>query len=188
MRQAGEVPAILYGLGEQNICLSVPHDEVQAALRHGSHLVQLRGGANDQALLKEIHWDAYGTDVLHLDLTRVKAGQLVELTLPVELRGEAPGVNKGGVVNHLVHEAEVECTPATIPDKIEVNINDLEVGETIHASDLEIPDGVKLLLDPETAIVTCFEARAEEEEEEGIAGGAEPEVIGRKEDEDESGD
>jgi len=124
-----------------------------------------------------------------LDLTRVTAGQLVEVMLPVELRGEAPGINKGGVVIHQVHEAEVQCTPAMIPEKIEININELDVEQSILASEIELPEGVKLLLDPEEVIVSCVEAKAEEDvEDEGLAGGAEPEVIGRKEDdEDESG-
>lgn len=183
MREAGETPAVLYGLGKESVSLTVPTDELATVMRHGSHVVQLQGDVKDQALLKEIQWDALGVGVLHLDLTRVTAGQLVEVMLPVELRGEAPGINKGGVVSHQVHEAEVQCTPAMIPEKIEVNINELDVGQSILASEIELPEGVKLLLDPEEVIVSCVEAQAEEEvDDEGLAGGAEPEVIGRKED------
>ena len=187
-RNAGEIPAVLYGHGEANICLSVPQAQVARAMRQGTHLVQLEGDVKDQALLKEIQWDSLGVNVLHLDLTRVKAGELVELTITVELRGEAPGINKGGVVSHLVHEVDIRCTPAAIPEKIEVNINELDLERSICASELDVPEGVELLLDPETIIVSCLEAKAEAEaEEEGAVGGAEPEVIGRKEeDEDES--
>lgn len=190
LRQAGATPAVLYGHGEETVCLQVPTDELEAAIRHGSQLVQLQGDVKEQALFKDVQWDALGVTVLHLDLTRVSAGEIIELTLPIELRGEAPGTKKNGIINHLIHEAEVECKPAAIPEKLEVNINELDLDQSIHAGEIEMPEGVKLLLDPEAVIVTCFEEQVAEEEEEGLVGVAEPEVIGRKEDEDEgeSGD
>lgn len=187
LRQAGETPAVLYGHGKETVCLQVPTEELDAAIRHGSQLVQLQGDVKDQALFKDVQWDPLGVSVLHLDLTRVRAGEIVELTLPIELRGEAPGTKKNGIVNQMIHEAEVECKPAAIPEKLEVNINELDLDQSIHASEIDMPEGVKLLLDPEAVIVTCFEEQVVEEEEEGLVGTAEPEVIGRTE-EDEEGE
>ncbi len=98
----------------------------------------------------------------------------------MELRGQAVGVKDGGVVEHFVHEVEIECEALSIPDKLELNIHDLKVGDSLSASDLRLPPGVTLISDPEVVLVHCVEARKEEEAEGGAAGVAEPEVIGRK--------
>jgi large subunit ribosomal protein L25 len=77
--------------------------------------------------------------VLHIDLTRVSATEKVRVTIPVELRGEAPGSRQGGMIEHLVHEVEIECPAASLPERIEVNINSLQVGDSIKLGDLKLP-------------------------------------------------
>ena len=183
MRAAGAIPAVLYGHGQDTISLSVPSDEIETVVRHGSHIVNLQGAVVETALVRDVQWDAFGIDVLHVDLTRVKAGEAVELTVPIELRGDAPGVKAGGIVKHLLHEVEISCPVSVVPDKLVVNINDLELDGSIAASDLELPEGAKLMVDDETLVVQCEEAAPELEEEALPTEGAEPEVIGRKEEE-----
>ena len=184
-RQAGDIPAVLYGHGESSVSLSVHKDQVAAALRHGSRLVDLKGAVNESALIRELQWDTYGIEVLHVDFARVSEDERIEVTVPVELRGEAPGVREGGVVEHLVHEVEIECLATSIPEKMQVNINHLKLLETIMASQLTLPEGAKLLSDAEAMVVQCVEPAAEVEAE-GVPESAEPEVIGRKaEDEEE---
>lgn len=187
LRKAGQIPAVMYGHGEANVNLTLRANEVEAALRHGSHLIELSGAVNDSALF-DVQWDALGTEVLHLDLTRVNAEETVEVELPVELRGEAPGTKEGGVVLHTVHTLTLRCPAGVIPEKLQLTINELHLGESIAASEIELPDKASLVDDPETIIVQCTEPEAEEEVDEEGTGGLEPEVIGRKPDEDEEGE
>ncbi len=180
LRKNGAIPAVLYGHGEQSVSLAVPREQFSTALRHGSRLVELKGGANESALIRELQWDIYGTAVMHIDFTRVSADERIEVKVPVELRGQAPGVRAGGVIQHLVHEIEIECLATAIPDKIQLNINHLELKDSITVGQLELPPGVKLLSDSEAIAVQCVEPAVEEEVEAAPTEGAEPEVIGRK--------
>ena len=184
LRHAGKVPVVLYGHGEQNMSLSAPADQVQAVVRHGARVVDLTGAVSEKAFIRELQWDTYGLEVLHVDFTRVSADEKVEVELTIDLRGEAPGVRDGGVVTQLVHEVSAECLVTSIPDKLHLSINELKLGDTLTAGDIELPAGVTLLSDPETVIVQCAEPKAEAEEEVS-AEGAEPEVIGRKAEEEE---
>lgn len=186
LRIAGSIPAILYGHGEEPVSLSVPHEAFLAAVRHGSRLVELKGAVNESALIRELQWDTYGTDVLHIDFARVSADEKVQVTVQVELRGQAAGARAGGVIEHLVHSVEVECLATAIPDKLLVKINNLEIHGTILVGQIELPPGVTLLSDKDDIAVQCVEPIVEEEATEAAVGeAAEPEVIGRKPEADE---
>jgi len=186
LRQRGMVPAILYGHKQENVCLSVPADQLETVIRHGSHLVELRGAVHESALIRELQWDTWGTHVLHVDFARVAADEMVEVRLPVELRGEAPGSKEGGVIEHVVHEVEIECPAAAVPEKIVVNINDLHLGGQITLGQLPVPGGGRVLGDPEEVVVQCVEAVAAPEEEVAAEeAAAEPEVIKEKKKEEE---
>ena len=187
VRNAGLIPAVLYGHGEENVNLSIPAEEFYAAIRHGSKLVELKGELSESALVRDVQWDSLGNDVLHIDLTRVSAGELVQVSVPLVMRGESPGSHEGGITELLVHELEIECSASEIPEKVEVRVHELHVGHSMKASELELPSGTKLVTDPDTIVVHCVGAALEEEEEEGLetAQSAEPEVIGRKEEEEE---
>jgi large subunit ribosomal protein L25 len=187
LRQAGSIPAILYGHGEANQSLAVVADEMASVVRHGGRVVELKGAVNEKAFIRELQWDVYGTDVLHVDFARVSEHERVEVKVKVELRGEAPGVKDGGAVEHIVHEIEIDCEALSIPEKIDVSIRELKIGDSITAGEVKLPEGAKLLSDPDDVIVHCVVHR---EEEEAAAGGeaAEPEVIGRKAGEEEEGE
>lgn len=186
LRHSGAIPAVLYGHGEANKHLTVVADEMAAVVRHGGRVVDLAGAVSEKAFIRELQWNTYGTDVLHVDFTRVSEHERIEVKVAVELRGQAAGAKEGGSVEHLVHEVEIDCEALSIPEKLELNINDLQVGEHITAADLPLPPGVTLLSDPETVLVNCVEAREEAEEEVPAAGTAEPEIIGRKPEDEEA--
>jgi large subunit ribosomal protein L25 len=183
LRRAGKVPAVLYGHGLESVALSVPADRLDAVLRHGSRLVNLAGALSESAFIRELQWDAFGTHVLHVDLTRISAHEKVEVEVPLELRGEAPGVREGGVVDQLVHHVRIDCPAGSIPDKLVVKINNLKIGDTITGAVLELPANAELLGDPEEVLVQCIVPV--EKPEEGVAEAApgEPEVIGGKKEE-----
>jgi large subunit ribosomal protein L25 len=179
LRQRGGLPAVLYGHGEESISLLLEMDQFDAALRHSARVVDLSGDVTGQALVQDIQWDTFFQHVLHVDLLRIKAGEVITVTVPIELRGEAPGSRSGGVIEQLLHEIEIEVTPAKIPDKLHVNINHLELGQTLTVADIEdLPEGAKIFQDSEQAIVHCVEPFVTAEVEE--VAGAEPELIGHK--------
>ncbi len=182
-RRAGNLPAVLYGHGEATISLLLSADEVQSALRHGARLVKLTGAVGEQAFVRWLQWDPWGTHVLHVDFTRVSEHEKVEVRVVVELRGEAPGLKAGGIVKQMVHEVGVECEATAIPDRLYVNINHLNLGEAITLGTMELPPGVVVQGDPETVVVQCVEPVEEVEEGPAAAAEGEPEVIGRKKEE-----
>ncbi len=181
MRRAGLVPAVLYGHNEPNIVLSASVDEVSKVVRHGGRVVELRGAVAEKALIREMQWNVYGTEVLHLDFSRVSEDERIEVTVTVELRGESPGTKEGGVVEHLLHEVKIECLALAIPEKLQLNINALAIGDSLSVADLSPPTGVKVLTDPSAMIVHCVLPVVHEEAELGVeAAAVEPELIGRK--------
>lgn len=180
LRRAGSVPAVLYGHGEKALSLSIPQVELAAAVRHGSRLVELKGDVSERAFIRDLQWDTYGLEVLHLDLTRVSEHERVRVNVVVELRGEAPGVKEGAIVEHLLHELPIECDVSAIPEKLHVNINHLNKGDEIKVADLALPEGVKVLAPAEEIVVQCVEPTEAPEEAAVPLEGAEPEVIGRK--------
>ena len=187
MRQAGKIPAILYGHGKDSVALAVSADIIEAAVQHGSRVVTLAGAVEETAFIREMQWDVWSRHVHHVDFTRVSAGELVEVNLAVELRGEAPGVKEGGVVEQMLHELHLECPVASLPEKISVSINHLGLDESIKVGDLELPKGAKLITDISEMVVHCV-TPLEAPEEEEVAGEGEPEIIGGRKEEEEEGD
>ncbi len=183
MRADGMVPATLYGHKKDPQTVSLSEDQLNTVLRHGGHIVELAGDVVERALLKEVQWDTWGKQVLHVDLTRVAADEKVQVTLPLNLRGEAEGVKEGGVVEQLVHEVVLECEATAIPAVVEVRIADLALGKNLTVADIELPAGVKILLAADTPVVHCVEKRDVSLEEEAAAA-SEPEVIAKKKAED----
>jgi large subunit ribosomal protein L25 len=186
LRKAGRIPAVLYGHGEATRPLLLTADEIASVVRHGGRVVELKGDVNEKAFIRELQFDTFGTHVLHVDFTRVSEHERIEVKVTVELRGQAAGVKEGGVVEHFVHEVEIECEALSIPEKLELNIQNLKVGDSLNSSDIPLPPGVRLVSDPDTMVVHCIQAREEEEEGAGAGATAEPEVIGRKAEEDEA--
>ena len=179
LRREGILPAVLYGHGKEPISLSVSADSLRATMRHGAKVVDLKGAADGQALLQEVQWDTFQQHILHVDFLRVDAKDRVTIEVDLLLRGETPGEHEGGVVEHLVHHMEIETDPGHIPDHLHVSINHLHLGGSLKIKDIiDLPEGAKVIGDPEMVLVHCVEPVEAPDEE--VAEGAEPEVIGRK--------
>jgi large subunit ribosomal protein L25 len=176
---------VVYGQGKDSVSVSIATRDVEKMIRAGRHIVELGGDVTEDALVKEVQWDAFGSHVLHLDFARIDAGQSVEVALAVELRGVAPGTRSGGVVKHMLHELIVKCPANKMPEQLEVNINELELDQVITAGEITLPEAAELLVDGSEIVVTCVTPTAETEtDDDGVSGMAEPEVIGRKADDD----
>lgn len=184
LRDQGVVPAVLYGHKQSNVNLEITSDQVRAAVRHGARLVNLAGDVQETALIRQVQWDAFGVEVLHLDLTRVSSDETVELVLPIHLKGTAAGTREGGVVEHIKHEVKILCPVVSIPEHLTLNVNNLHVGQSLTLADLPLPDGAKLLTDAGEVVVMCV-TPVEVDETAATAEPGEPEVIGRKKDEEE---
>ncbi len=150
LRRAGKVPGILYGAGKEPVMLSFDHDALWHHTRHEAFYtsilsIKLDGKVIDQAILRDLHMHPYKPKVAHVDLQRVSATERLHLPVPLHFINQesAPGVKlQGGLVAHLVTEVDVSCLPSQLPEFLTVDVGNLHVGESIHLSNLTLPEGV----------------------------------------------
>jgi large subunit ribosomal protein L25 len=192
LRRKGLVPAVVYGHKEATVHVTLPMDELQKAIRHGVRVVDLKtDGKAEKALIKEVQWDHLGKDLLHVDFARISADERVVVTVPLELKGIAPGVTGGGVLDQPMHTLSIEALAVALPESIRVNIGELQLGGAIHVRDLVLPPGVKVMADADAVVVHITVPAAEPAAAPAAvpeAGAAEPEVIGRQAKEEEEGE
>jgi large subunit ribosomal protein L25 len=183
LRKQGKIPAVLYGHKEATVSLAVNRDELAKAIRKGARVLDLKtDGETQKALVNEIQWDHLGLELVHVDFKRVDIHERIHVTVPIEIRGIAPGVTAGGVLDQPIHALHIECLALAIPQSIRVNIGELQIDGVIHVSDLHLPEGVKALDDPDAVVVHVKQPVVEAEAAPAApaAETAEPEVIGRK--------
>src|SRR4051794_10058652 len=154
LRKQGLVPAIVYGHKEANVSCAVSAEDLDRAIRvlHARVLDLQLDGKKETVLIRELQWDHLGRTMLHVDFARVSATDRVKVTVPVELRN-APKQTGGGVLDQPLHTLHVECSPTQIPEAIRLDITNLTLGAPIHVSDLQLPEGVKVLESPELVVV-----------------------------------
>lgn len=182
LRKTGMTPCIIYGHGQENIAVAMNEHDLDLAIHHGQRLLEVDvEGKTENVLIKDTQYDTFGHALLHVDLTRVSLDERVVVTVPVVLRGTPEGVAAGGVLQQIASEVTVECVVTAIPDELRLQVNDLQIGETYTAGELELPEGASLVTDAETPICSLTVV-AEEEEPVEVAEeeAAEPEVIGEK--------
>ena len=185
VRNSGQVPAILYGHGEPNVALTVSVDALRAALKKHAHVVTLSGAVDQEALIKDVQYDYLGVEILHIDFGRVSKGERLELSIAVHIKGEAPAIREGAVLTHVLHEVEISCPATSVPDELTIDVSGLHMNQSLHASDIKLPEGVQLVTDASAVVVTCTAPVAEVE---AAGGPAEPEVIEEKGKSDEDGE
>lgn len=192
-RREGLLPAVLYGHGAEPLAITLDDREAVRHIKQGEKVFSLTlDGESDQvALLKDIQFDYLGDTIVHIDLARVDLDEMVEVSVPVRLVGEAVGLKSAGaVLAHPVVELELRCRVTSIPEHYEVDVSNLGVDESIHVRDLPPQEGLEILTD-EDAVLATIHVKAEEASAEAAAvegSAAEPEVIReRKPAEDEKG-
>lgn len=184
LRKQGLTPCIIYGHGKDNLAIAINQHDLDVVLKHGERLLEIDlGDAKENVLVKDVQYDTFGQVILHADLTRVDLTERVELTVSVVLRGTPAGLTEGGVLQQRAADVIVQCVVTAIPEDIRVQVNDLNIGDAVHAKDLELPEGAVLITDPEQVICSVTVVAEEEPEPEAEEGdSAEPEVIGEKKD------
>jgi large subunit ribosomal protein L25 len=168
LRAAGRMPAVVYGRGQQARPVALD-PEALARILHASHsgintLIDLRlEGRESVVLVREIQRDPVSGSWIHADLFEVDLQQTIQVRVPLHFVGRPIGVENGGILDHPMRELEVECLPRAIPDSIEVDVSALDVGDSIHVRDLSLPEGAKVISDPDLAVASVVLPKAEEE-------------------------
>jgi len=154
IRREGRIPGIVYGHKEANVSVSVSAEELDRAIRvlHARVLDLLIDGKKETVLIRELQWDAFGRQMMHVDFARVSESDRVRVTVPVELRN-TPKVTGGGVLDQPFHTLHVECSPVKIPESIRIDITNLTIGNPIHVKELQVPEGVTVLEPAEAVVV-----------------------------------
>jgi large subunit ribosomal protein L25 len=171
LRREGFVPGVLYGGSGKARAFYVAEREVHHALggEHGTHAildVVLDGQQKTHhAVLKDYQLDPRRSTLLHIDLHEVRLDRPIQAQVAVELVGIAEGVTMGGVQSQIVYEVTVEALPMEVPDRLEIDISALEIGDSVRVGDLRAPDGVKILDDPEATLASILAPRKLEVEE-----------------------
>jgi large subunit ribosomal protein L25 len=160
LRSGGKIPAVIYGHGEETVSLTLDGKSFHAILHshHGENIIfdiHMPGEKTPRkAILREVQHQPVSGEILHVDFQHISMTEKITVHVPVSLVGSPEGVrNKGGILEHILHELEVECLPTDIPEHIEVDVAHLDVGDSIHVSDISVPK-VKVLTESERSIAT----------------------------------
>ncbi len=189
MRDAGKLPAIVYGHGETPVPIMLDHKEAVSHFTKGEKVFSLTvGGKTEHVLLKDLGYDHLGTTIVHADFARVNLDERVNTRAHLHFVGTPVGLKKAGaVLMKSITELELNCQVTNLPDFIEVDLSGLDVGHAIHAGDIKLPKATMKLLTDEDAVVAqiVVQGQAAESGEgaEVAAGAGEPEVIKAKKDE-----
>lgn len=187
VRKQGRIPAIVYGHKQEPVAISLDRHNLVEGVHDGHRVVDVQiGRKKETMLIKDIQYDYLGKDIIHADLMRVDATERIKVTVPVELKGTAKGTHEGGIIEEHADHLEIECRATDIPESIVVSVKDVGVGSNLHAGDIELPAGARLVSAPSTLIVTCglvAAAKTTEEIEAEIP--AVPEVITEAKEEEE---
>ncbi len=188
-RRAGMVPAVVYGHKQDAVPILLHREDVKRVVSHRIKMVVVDvAGKSEQALVRDVQFDTFGEDALHVDFERVAMDELIEVECPVELAGTSKGQAAGGVVEHPVTDLRVRCLPGNIPEFIRVSISDLAIGDVVHVRDVRPPEGVTILTDPEAILVHIrppAKAEVKAVAAEAAEAPTEPKVIGREKPEEE---
>jgi large subunit ribosomal protein L25 len=190
LRQEGLVPTNLYGHGQESAQLTMSQDVVRPLVYSGHKLVEIHcDGKVETALVREVQWDAFSKVITHVDFMRIDVNERVHTVVPVQLRGTAPGVLLGGILEQPAHSLHIEASAADVPDSILVKIDHLQLGQSIHVRDLvDLPEGVTIKAAPDLIIVHVVAPRSDDSKAaDANAAPTQPEVIGKKK-KDEEGD
>ncbi|WP_026340470.1 50S ribosomal protein L25/general stress protein Ctc [Thioalkalivibrio sp. ALJT] len=200
LRRAGKLPAILYGADKDAVAITLDHNAMVHNLKEDafySHILDVKlDGNTEKAILRDVQRHPFKPTIYHVDLMRVSADQAIRVSVPLHFLNEedCKGVKLGGgMISRMLNEIEVECLPGNLPESIEIDVIDLDVGETLHISELKLPEGVESVAlmhgeEYDYAVVSILlprSAKAEEEGEEAAGGeeaadGAEGESEGKE--------
>ena len=186
MRQAGRIPAVLYGQGHDGVSLSLDSYELNQLLstsgaRTSVLELEVKGSersGSQNVLIKEVQKHPYKDLILHMDLLEIAMDEVISVMVPIEIVGTAKGVKlDDGILEMKRRELEIVCLPNIIPDSITFDVSELEIGDTIHVEELTVADGITIPHDTNFTILTVVAAAVEPEPEEEVEEGEEVEEV-----------
>ena len=176
LRKAGRIPAVLYGREVEPLSISVSAREWSVLGRHvkrnailDMELTDAGKAEHRPVMIKEVQREFVGDRVLHIDFLQVSMTRMIEVEIPVHLKGEAKGIAKDGIVEQHLRSIKIECLPTQIPEVLEIDVTDLDIGDSFHVSQISLP-GVKVLEGADVAIVTVAHGGVEEKPAEAETG------------------
>jgi len=182
LRRDGTVPGIVYGGGEEPIPFQVDARTLRQALAHAGAVLDLSIDGEDSTpvVVKELTRHPVGGNALHVDLLRVRLDRPIQATVALELTGadDAPGTKEGGVLEHVTREVTIEALPGDIPDALEHDVSEMQIGDTVTLAQVTVPDKVTLIGDQELVVATLTPPRLQVEEEPEIE--EETELVGEE--------
>ncbi len=192
VREAGGLPGVVYGHGQAPVHVAIEAKDALLHINAGEKVFSLKmdSDADETVLLKDVQFDYLGTNIIHVDLARVDLNEMVEVQAHVRLVGESDAMKEAGaILLHPTNSIEIRCRVTDIPEHIELDISELEIGHSLHASDLKLPSGFELASDPDDVLANIVIKQEVEEPAEGaevVGEGEGPEVITEKKDESDS--
>jgi len=171
LRRSNHIPAVLYGKGVDPEILKLNTKDLDTTFRkHGRarlffNLTIEGENTSRKAFLKELQVDTVTGKFSHMDLYHISMDQTLRLMIPVVTKGLSKGVEMGGLIQIVRRELEVICLPHDIPEKIEIDVTDLDIGESIHVSEISLPEGIKIPYDVDFTVITVVQSKAYETEE-----------------------
>ncbi len=188
LRRTGAIPAIFYGPETESIPIQVTKSSLEKTLKKQSSeniLYQLTIKGNDPeivktAMLKELQQNPIDREILHLDFYEVSLFKEIDVTVGLKIIGKAVGVEKGGILQEISRDLEIRCLPTNIPNHIEVDVTALDIGDSIHVSDIKLPEGILVLSDAHLTLVTVVQPIEEKPAAEEPAPEPEVEVATKK--------
>jgi len=150
LRRQGKIPGVIYGGGQLPADIEIPMNKLEQHLNHEafySHILDISvDGKREQVILKALQRHPAKSLLMHVDFLRVRQNQEITVHVPIHITGQevCPGIKKGGMLSTTHNELEVHCLPSRLPEYLAIDISSLEMGDTIHLSQLELPDGVSL--------------------------------------------
>ena len=183
LRKNGLIPGIVYG-NKGNLMVTINHDDMvrllQKATANAIFNLKVEKKEDRKVVIKEVQRDVITRNFLHVDLFEISMKKKIKISVPIEETGQPVGIKMGGILTHILRELKVECLPESIPETIKIDVSNLDVGHNLHVRDIEVPDGVTVLSNPDETICSVNLAEAEkskEAEEEEAAAAAEEEAV-----------
>ncbi|MHB8172424.1 MAG: 50S ribosomal protein L25 [Thermincolia bacterium] len=182
LRQKGQVPGVIYGKGKEDIPISISEKELRGILGRETGrntIIKLKISGNNRpdehtVMIRDIQQDPLKGQLVHADFYEITMNQKVHTRVPLIIGGESPGLRKGGILQQLIREVEMQCLASAIPEYLEVDISQLELGQRLTVADLKCIEGCKITTDEQTVVVSIITPRIVEDEE--VTGTNEPKL------------
>ncbi len=167
LRKKGLIPGVLYYAGEDNINIEIDKSALFHAMQSGQRIFEIeQKGESQYTMIKELQYHPVTDQIIHVDLMRVRRSEKMTIVVPLTLVGDSKGVKEGGLLSQSINQLEISCFPTDVPEQIELNVEELELGSSMNVSDIKLEnDDIEIITDKEVNIVTVSQVVEEDEVE-----------------------